>query len=464
MNDIALVNINMDNNGNPTDGRGDWQQFLCRACGWIYDEKLGDPDSGLPAGTRFADIPEDWFCPLCGVTKRDFEPYQTRNIINLPNQCPLSTGGLIIIGAGLAGWAMVEAIRNLDDNYPITLITADNGDRYLKPLLSVAISQEKTIEKGLIQQTGEEASRTLHVHLIANTFVTRIDSQNKYVYTTRGDFNYNNLVLAIGAKPALPSHLPADMVWHINHLQMFSKLQNKLSQKNNQRVAIIGAGMIGTEFAEDLANSGHQVILFDKNNTPLAELLPEQAGLRIQQALHTAGVEFLGGQHIETIQKINQQYQINSFDCQTKQKFTCLVDMVIASTGLIIDERLPKRAKIDYQLNQGIIINPKTLQTSQANIYAMGDCIAITGEACRFVAPLQQQAKTIAQNILKFDKPISYQHELPVIKLKTKAISVTITGLVKAKANWQVVIDNEQQLYLEKRQKGQTIATAKLNK
>ena len=50
-----------------------WRQFICRVCGLIYDEELGDPDSGLAPGTRFEDIPDDWECPLCGVTKTDFE-------------------------------------------------------------------------------------------------------------------------------------------------------------------------------------------------------------------------------------------------------------------------------------------------------------------------------------------------------------------------------------------------------
>lgn len=48
------------------------QQWLCNVCGWIYDEAVGDPAHGLPAGTRLADIPDTWFCPECGVTKADF--------------------------------------------------------------------------------------------------------------------------------------------------------------------------------------------------------------------------------------------------------------------------------------------------------------------------------------------------------------------------------------------------------
>ena len=52
------------------------QLYICRACGLIYDEEKGDPDSGIAPGTRFEDIPDDWECPLCGVTKTDFEPFE----------------------------------------------------------------------------------------------------------------------------------------------------------------------------------------------------------------------------------------------------------------------------------------------------------------------------------------------------------------------------------------------------
>ena len=55
----------------------EFRQFICRACGLVYDEALGDADSGLAPGTRFEDIPEDWACPLCGVTKADFELMQS---------------------------------------------------------------------------------------------------------------------------------------------------------------------------------------------------------------------------------------------------------------------------------------------------------------------------------------------------------------------------------------------------
>ena len=51
------------------------QKWICESCGFIYDPADGDPDGGIPPGTNFEDIPDTWFCPVCGARKRDFTPY-----------------------------------------------------------------------------------------------------------------------------------------------------------------------------------------------------------------------------------------------------------------------------------------------------------------------------------------------------------------------------------------------------
>ncbi len=49
------------------------EKYLCVVCGYVYDPETGDPDNGVEPGTAFADIPEDWVCPVCGAGKDDFE-------------------------------------------------------------------------------------------------------------------------------------------------------------------------------------------------------------------------------------------------------------------------------------------------------------------------------------------------------------------------------------------------------
>ena len=52
------------------------KRWICESCGFIYDPEEGDPDGGIAPGTAFEEIPDDWFCPVCGARKRDFTPYE----------------------------------------------------------------------------------------------------------------------------------------------------------------------------------------------------------------------------------------------------------------------------------------------------------------------------------------------------------------------------------------------------
>lgn len=52
------------------------KKYICTVCQWVYDPVVGDPESGIEPGTAFENIPEDWVCPVCGVGKDDFEPYE----------------------------------------------------------------------------------------------------------------------------------------------------------------------------------------------------------------------------------------------------------------------------------------------------------------------------------------------------------------------------------------------------
>ena len=95
-----------------------WRQFICRACGYVYDEQDGDPDGGLAPGTRYEDIPDDWACPLCGVSKQDFDPYDgpssgpvsARAVAQVP-YATRARKGVVIVGGGIAGWSVARALR-----------------------------------------------------------------------------------------------------------------------------------------------------------------------------------------------------------------------------------------------------------------------------------------------------------------------------------------------------------------
>ncbi len=379
------------------------------------------------------------------------------------NTLTSTSSGVVVIGAGLAGWHVIDAIRSKDQDIPITLITADNGDRYHKPMLTMAISQNKSAAD-LVRATGTDGAATAGITLLADTNVSDIDAdkqQLQLISANRSDpantnyatLSYDKLVLAMGAHPIFPKSLPQDLVWHVNHIERFGQLQEKLAT-GSQRIAIVGAGMVGTEIAEDLLKAGHTITLIDLNDAPLAQMLPAKATARIAKAVESQGIGFLGGCQVSAVTRnsdgtlqVNYELLESSSDDKTLPE-PLIVDHVIASTGLLINETLPMSAGIEFNRRTGIVVDSQTLQTDTANIYAIGDCMSIDGVACRYVAPLRAQAATIADGILGLEHE-GYEHKPPMIRLKNKAILVMVTGVPKSDGNWQVKTETDDELVME---------------
>lgn len=445
-------------------------QYECQACGWIYlpqSQLKTDPQSDSQAGSEidsqtksqtvpFEDLSDDFNCPLCGVNKTEFTPVESSQIKNKNNQ-QARADDVVVIGAGLAGWAVADALRAKDETVGITLITADNGDRYHKPMLSAAFSQNKTA-KDLIRATGTEASEKANIRLLSQTKVHAIDSQSQTVKTNKGDVAYGNLVLAMGATPAIPpcfKQLPEQDIWHINDIDSFHNIQQALAQNDAQNstkhIAVIGAGMVGTEIAEDLTKAGHQVTLLDMNDAPLAMMLPSVATDKIKQALGSQGIEFLGRSRVDAVEQNSEGgYTLTVANCDNGEQQEISVDHVLISTGLKVDPTLPTTAGIHTDSALGIAVDEGSLQTQVAHIYAIGDCMSIGGMACRYVAPLRAQAASIADHILGQNNPDyehqAYQHKPSMIRLKNKSISVSATGMPRADEShgkWRVKDESE---------------------
>jgi rubredoxin---NAD+ reductase len=401
-------------------------QYICDACGYIYDEAVGDADSGLAAGTRFDDIPDDWYCPLCGVTKSDFTLYQAPSIEALRaqsgkaapawNAASRHQAGVLIVGGGRAGWQMAEALRALDAALPITLVSACAADVYDKPLLSVAMARQMNLGK-LVKETGADAARRLGVRLLAHTDAVRICPDTRSLRTTRGTLRYDQLVLAHGAQAALPPALPAALCWRINHLGAYQRLRAALGDSAKD-VVIVGAGLIGSELANDLALGGHRITLLDVMAQPLARWPGEQVGAPLLEAWKDLPIRFLGGVQVAGVEKRGGHLRVTT---ACGQKF--VADQVIAAAGLMTPPRLAQSAALAW--NHGIAVDAATLQTSNERIHALGDCITLDGQISRFIEPIARQARTIAAQICGCDA-VPYEAKPAVVRVKTTSHPMTL--------------------------------------
>jgi rubredoxin-NAD+ reductase len=391
----------------------------------VYDESKGDEDSGLAAGTRFADIPDDWACPLCGVTKADFELYVDEPVISKragarPSSVSKRAAGTVIIGAGRAGWQIAQALRAQDAAMPITMVTACNGDVYDKPLLSVAMARGLDMNK-LPRETGQAAAQRLDVKLLSNTQAVRITPTSCQLRTSRGTLRYQHLVLAHGAEPCAMSQYPAALCWRINHLQAYVKLRDALSHRDSgQRIAVIGAGLVGCELANDLALGGHIVTLLDVATRPLASVLSTEQSAQLLEAWQKLPLSFIGNAKISAVEASQTSGEKK---ITTSSGDALFVDHVVVATGLQTPNRLAQSAGLAW--NNGINVHAQTLATSIPNIHALGDCIAIDGQVSRYIEPIGRQVKIIAARITH--QPFEpYVNACVPLRIKTTSLPLTV--------------------------------------
>ena len=408
-----------------------WRSFICRACGWIYDESLGDADGGLPPGTRFEDIPDDWACPLCGVSKADFEPHEPLPTLRRAATAAATStqrsglgarhdAGVVIVGAGCAGWQMAQALREHDADLPITIVSACPGHVYDKPLLSVALAKG-IAPASLVKQTADQAAARLGVRLLARTRAISVSAGARALRTTRGTLRYRHLVLAHGAEPLDLPQLPAALCWRINHLDAYLKFRERLGEPGAQpahRVLIAGAGLVGCELANDLALAGHSVTLLDINDRPLAQLLCDDTARELLAAWQGLPLEFIGAVSITGVSDHDGVRTVHAAD---GRRFDA--EHLIAATGLQTPQRLAQSAGLSW--DNGIAVDPLTLRTNVPTIHALGDCISIDGQALRFIEPIARQARHIAATIHGMALA-PYDRTAPPIRIKTGSRGFTV--------------------------------------
>ena len=192
---------------------------------------------------------------------------------------------LAIVGAGLAAWTVVRELRKLDAQRRIVMLSSDSADFYAKPTLSNALAQERSADQ-LVTTPAAKMAETLQVQLLPHTQVLSLDTAARtlsYEDATgqARSLLYGDLVLATGADPIrLPmAGSAAAQVQSVNHLQDLARFHQVLGAAP-KTVLVIGAGLIGCEFANDLLIGGYGVHVVDPSPRPLALLLPAASAFR----------------------------------------------------------------------------------------------------------------------------------------------------------------------------------------
>ena len=345
----------------------------------------------------------------------------------------MSQHPLVVVGSGLAAWTTVKELRKHDAHRAVHLVTASSGDAYPKPALSTAFAQGKEAAQ-LRNGMAADLAASLQVQLHAHTQALSVDLSARQLHTSQGVLDYSDLVLAHGANPI---RIPmagdaADQVLSVNQLEDYAVLRQRLQP--GARVLIMGAGLIGCEFANDLAGAGFQVQVIDPSARPLAALLPEATSQQLEKALSALGVIWHWGNSVTSVKQ-----QADGLQAQLQHGEPLQVDLVLSAIGL--------RANTDWlqasglACDRGVLVNPY-LQTSDPHVYALGDVAQYASADNRtlpYVMPIMSAARALGATL--GGTPTEVVFPVMPVAVKTPALSLLVAGPAPQTAGAWVLLE-----------------------
>ena len=338
------------------------------------------------------------------------------------------TDPVVIIGTGLAGYNLAREFRKLDGETPLLLITADDGRSYSKPMLSTGYAKNKDADGLSMADPGAMADQ-LKAEIRTHTRISGIDPGHKRLWIGEEQVRYRDLVLAWGAETV---RVPlegdgSDVVFPINDLEDYARFRAAAAGK--RRVLILGAGLIGCEFANDMSLGGFAVDVVAPCEQVMPTLLHPAAATAVQAGLEGLGVRFHLGPVLTRLQRAGEGLEAHLSDGTL---IAC--DLVVSAVGL--RPRTDLAAAAGLRIGRGVVVD-RELRTSHANIFALGDCAEVDGLNLLYVMPLMTSARALAQTLA--GKPTAVAYGPMPITVKTPVCPLVVSPPpLGSEGNWSV--------------------------
>ncbi|MEH6447699.1 MAG: FAD-dependent oxidoreductase [Oleispira sp.] len=337
---------------------------------------------------------------------------------------------LIIIGNGLATMQLLKELDHQAD-YQVTVLSAENVPHYNRIMLSSLLAQETDLQS--ITPCDDAWYQERNVQVLLNHRVTHIDAETHRLSCDNGvQLNYDKLIFATGSRAFIPPMPGTQMPDVLDGVMGFRKLIDvdfmQQVTSRYKKAVVIGAGLLGIEAAVGLVKQGMDVTLLHRRDVVMNRQIDNKASSLLIKELQGRGINIATGHGPVALQGTSAEGETSkvcAVELDNGDKLEA--DLVIFATGIVPCTPLAQASGLVVE--KGICVDAQ-LQTSQDDIYALGECCEFEGNTYGLVAPIWNQARVLAQQLLFIAKEkTSLEDEVPVYHEETFATKLKVSGI-----------------------------------
>ena len=328
---------------------------------------------------------------------------------------------LVMIGNGMAGLRTIEEILERDDErFDITIIGKEPYPNYNRIMLSNILQNKMSVEETIMNSYDWYDEH--NIQLINNDPAIKIDRNNQKVMTESGiEVDYDQCIFATGSKafvlPIQGSDFPSVIGWRtIDDTKRMMEIA-----KSKKHSIVIGGGLLGLECARGLLDQGMEVTVIHLAEWLMEMQLDAKAGQMLKADLEKQGMNFELQANTKEILGEEDVEAVRLADGRVLE-----ADLVVMAVGIRPYTELAKQS--DLEVNRGIVVNDM-MQTSDPNIYAVGECAEHQGKVYGLVAPLYEQGKVLADYLTDNDTE-GYKGSTTFTSLKVSGCDLYSAGQI----------------------------------
>jgi len=323
---------------------------------------------------------------------------------------------IVIIGTGPVGIRMADELLKIDSSANIVMYGNEPWEPYNRVGLTSFLAGDISFDD-IKNPVKAKSIRNLIQH--HNCEIVSVDRLKKTVTDASGKKqSYSHLILAIGASPHIPniSGVKLPNVYTLRDLKDVDQLFAR--RMRSRRTVVIGGGLLGLEAARAMQKHNTEVVIIEHADRLMSRQLDEMLSDQLRESILGFGIKV----RLRTgVRKIKGDISVTGVELSNGKSLDC--DTVILATGIVPNKKLAQNSGL--LARRGIRVNDQ-LQTSDENIFAVGECCEHNGEVFGLVAPGFEQAAIAAQVIN--GKTAEYKGSVNVSKLKVFGLDVYSVG------------------------------------